>query len=233
MSVVPMTRLLIHVEGRTEQGFVSEILAHHLYRFGYTDVRARIMGQHRERERRGGIKPWPETRNFIVHHLREDPEVLSGIMVDYYGMPQRGDAAWPGRAGASPQLQYPNRIEELLSLDISNAMGGGFNPRRFIPYVMMHEFEAMLFSDCNGLARTIGNPDNATAFQAIRDRFASPEDINDSPETAPSKRIAALTPEYQKPLQGVQAVQEIGIDVIRGQCRHFREWLQYLESLAN
>lgn len=233
MSAVPMTRLLIHVEGDTEEGFVDEILAAHLYRFGYTDVRARLMGQHRERERRGGIKPWPETRNFIVDHLREDPEALSGIMVDYYGMPQRGDAAWPGRAGASAQLQYPNRIEESLSLDISNAMGGSFDPRRFIPYVMMHEFEAMLFSDCNGLARGVGNPEIGPALQSIRDRFASPEDINDSPETAPSKRIEALIPEYQKPLQGVQAVQEIGINVIRGQCRHFREWLQYLEHIAD
>ena len=228
-----MTRLLIHVEGDTEEGFVDQILAPHLYRFGYTDVRARLMGQYRERERRGGIKPWPETRNFIVDHLQGDTEVLSGIMVDYYGMPQSGDAAWPGRAGASAQLQYPNRIEELLSLDINNAMGGSFNPRRFIPYVMMHEFEAMLFSDCNGLARSIGNPDNAVAFQAIRDRFASPEDINDSPETAPSKLIAALISEYRKPEQGIDAVKDIGLDVIRGQCRHFREWLQYLEHIAN
>ena len=228
-----MTRLMIHVEGDTEEAFVDEVLAPHLYRFGYSNVRSRLMGQHRRREQRGGIRPWPETRNSIVHHLRGDPEALSGIMVDYYGMPQRGEAAWPGRAGASAQLQYPNRIEESLSSDISNAMGGSFNPRRFIPYVMMHEFEAMLFSDCNGLARGVGDPANATAFQAIRDQFASPEDINDSQLTAPSKRIEALIPGYRKPLQGVQAVREIGLDAIRGQCRHFRGWLRHLENLAN
>ena len=91
----------------------------------------------------------------------------------------------------------------------------------------------MLFSDCNGLARSIGNPNDATVFQAIRDRFASPEDNNDSPETAPSKRLEALISEYRKTDQGIQAVKDIGLDVIRGQCRHFREWLQYLESLAN
>ena len=112
-------------------------------------------------------------------------------------------------------------------------MGGSFNSRRFIPYVMMHEFEAMLFSDCNGLARSIGNPANATAFQAIRDRFASPEYINDSPETAPSKRINELVPGYHKPDDGIQAVKDIGLDAIRGQCRHFRGWLRHLENLAN
>ena len=228
-----MTRLLVEVEGETEEAFVNEILSLELYRIGYTQVSARKMGKNRQRIQRGGVRPWSEVRAAILSHLRRDAEVFVGVMVDYYGMPQSGDAAWPGRAGASAQLQYPNRIEELLSSDISNAMGGNFNPRRFIPYVMMHEFEAMLFSDCNGLARSIGNPDNAVALQAIRDRFASPEDINDSPETAPSKRLAALISEYRKPEQGIDAVQEIGIDVIRGQCRHFREWLQYLENIAN
>lgn len=230
-----MARLLIEVEGETEEAFVNEILSLELYRIGYTQVSARKMGKNRQRIQRGGVRPWSEAKAAILNHLRRDSEVFVGVMVDYYGMPQSGDAAWPGRAGVSgsAQLQYPNRIEASLSSDISNAMGGSFNPRRFIPYVMMHEFEAMLFSDCNGLARSIGNPDNAVALQAIRDRFASPEDINDSPETAPSKLIAALISEYRKPEQGIDAVQEIGIDVIRGQCRHFREWLQYLENIAD
>ena len=38
-------------------------------------------------------------------------------------------------------------------------MGSGFNPDRFVPYVMMHEFEAMLFSDCRCIRlRGIGSP---------------------------------------------------------------------------
>ena len=37
-----MTRLLIHVEGPTEEVFVNEVLASHLYGCGYTKVSARI-----------------------------------------------------------------------------------------------------------------------------------------------------------------------------------------------
>ena len=110
-------------------------------------------------------------------------------------------------------------------------MGSSFDANRFVPYVMMHEFEAMLFSDCDAFARGIGSPDLAPRFQAIRDGFASPEEIDDSPVTAPSKRIATLVPAYQKPIQGTFAIQEIGLDTIRDQCPHFRAWLERLESL--
>lgn len=102
-------------------------------------------------------------------------------MVDYYGMPQSGPGTWPGRPGATALLSYPNAIEESLSADIASAMGGSFNPRRFIPYVMMHEFEAMLFSDCAEFARGVGQLDLAQTFQEIRDQFDTPESIDDSP----------------------------------------------------
>lgn len=108
-------------------------------------------------------------------------------------------------------------------------MGGRFNPDRFIPFVMMHEFEGLLFSDCERFSRGIGRPDLAEALQAVRDEFASPEEINDSPITAPSKRLEQLVLDYEKPLLGTLAVLEIGLDAIRRECPHFREWLLSLE----
>ena len=152
-------------------------------------------------------------------------------MVDYYGMPHD----WPGRAAPFTAAMSPsdraNEIEEALLQDICDEMGTDFNPGRFIPYVMMHEFEAMLFSDCHALATAIGHPDLTADFQAIRDEFGSPEEIDDSPDTAPSKRIERLMPAYQKPTMGVQATQSIGIDAIRNQCPHFDAWLHRLETL--
>ncbi len=116
--------------------------------------------------------------------------------------------------------------------DVVNEMEPGFNPDRFLPYVMMHEFEAMLFSDCEAFAQAIDRPDLAVSFQQIRDRFDTPEDINDSPTTAPSKRIEALLPGYQKPLIGPAVATEIGLRVIRAECLHFAEWLARLEHAA-
>ena len=95
----------------------------------------------------------------------------------------------------------------------------------------MHEFEALLFSDPNRFAQGIGRGDLTAKLQAIRQTFASPEDINDSAETAPSKRIESLFPGYEKPLLGVVAALEIGLPTIRQQCPHFNEWLERLEAL--
>ena len=39
-----MTRLLVHVEGETEEMFVNEVLAPHLYRRGFSRVAARLLG---------------------------------------------------------------------------------------------------------------------------------------------------------------------------------------------
>ena len=110
-------------------------------------------------------------------------------------------------------------------------MGASFNSNRFVPYVMMHEFEAMLFSDCDGFASGIGRSDLAPKFQEIRDAFGTPEEIDDSPDTAPSKRVQKLVPGYQKPLMGTLAAIEIGLEAIRAACPHFRGWLERLERL--
>ena len=52
-------------------------------------------------------------------------------------------------------------------------------------------------------------------------------------KTASSKRVRAIIPEYEKPLFGTLAALEIGLDVIRAECPHFRQWLEKLESLAS
>ncbi len=44
-------------------------------------------------------------------------------------------------------------------------MRGSFDPRRFIPYIVMHEFEALLFSDCDGFARGVRVPISRRAFR--------------------------------------------------------------------
>ncbi|MBC2709447.1 MAG: DUF4276 family protein [Desulfosarcina sp.] len=227
-----MARMLVHVEGETEEAFVNEVLRSHLARKGYTTVSARIVGNARQRVRRGGIRAWSAVRRDIVNHLREDSGCMATTMVDYYALPQTGARAWPGRetAGALSFAQKAVTVESGLAEDICREMGGGFNPARFVPFVMMHEFEGMLFSDCERFGQGIGRPDLSAAFQAIRDEFATPEEINDSPVTAPSKRVLQLMPGYEKPLLGPLAALEIGLNTIRRECPHFREWLTRLEG---
>jgi hypothetical protein len=123
-------------------------------------------------------------------------------------------------------------VEDAVRDDVATEMGNRFDSDRFIPFVVMHEFEGLLFSDCAAFSRGIERPDLEIRLREVRDGFATPEEINDSPDTAPSKRVEALVPGYQKPLLGVLAVLEIGLARIREECPHFNGWLRRLESHA-
>jgi hypothetical protein len=133
---------------------------------------------------------------------------------------------------ALPFPQKARAIEEVLLQDICVDMGASFDPRRFVPFVVMHEFEGLLFSDCAALAGSARKPDIEPALQAIRNQFDTPEAINDSARTAPSKRLTRLIPGYQKPTMGFQAALKIGLPKIADECPHFRNWLTILESRA-
>ncbi len=230
-----MTRLLIHVEGQTEESFVNEVLRDCLVSAGYQSVSARIVGNARLRQRRGGIRPWPSVRKDIINHLRQDPGCIATTMVDFYALPQQGDGAWPGRAAASGigATLKASCVEVALAQDVSKEAGLSFNPNRFVPFVVMHEFEGLLFSDCQAFSHGIGRADLKPHFQQIRDTFTTPEDINDSPFTCPSRRVKDLVPGYEKPLFGTLAAMEIGLSRIRTQCPHFDSWLHQLESRAH
>ncbi len=223
-----MPRILVHVEGQTEEGFVNNVLAPHLYRVGYTSVSARLVGNARQRRHRGGIKPWDAVRRDILTHLRSDQAVFATTMVDYYRLPH----TWPGREKAGRRAPLSSRdrattVERAILDDITAATG---DQSRFVPHVVMHEFEGLLFSDPDRFAACLGRPDLAAELWAIRDEFESPEDINDSPETAPSKRVRSLYPSYRKPLMGLLAMKEIGLKAVREACPHFGEWLVTLEQ---
>ena len=227
-----MARLLVHVEGQTEETFVKEVLRPHLVRYGYSRVSPRLLGNARQRDRRGGIRGWNSVRDDILNHLKEDEGCLVTTMIDYYGLPQSGPKAWPGRADAGI-LRFAMKaltVQNALLVDIAAGMGENFDLARFVPYVMMHEFEGLLFSDCDRFGAGIGQPTLVPKFRAIRNAFNSPEEINDSPYTAPSKRVEALVPGYEKPLLGTLAVLEIGLDAIRAECPLFRQWLERLEA---
>ena len=229
-----MGRLLVHVEGPTEENFVNDVLRQFLLNKGYYDVSPRILGSPRLRANRGGIRPWPQVKKEIVRHLLEDKNCIATTMVDYYALPQERTGAWPGRRESSRRLGVDKveSIEAALLSDVVNEMGRTFNPERFVPFVVLHEFEGLLFSDCRSFSQGIEQPCLEAAFQQIRDQFPTPEDINDSSQTAPSKRLESLLPRYSKPLDGPKAMRAIGLDAIRKECPHFNRWIERLESRA-
>lgn len=212
--------------------FVNELLARPLLDCGYERVGARLLGNARQRHRRGGIRGWNTVRRDIIRHLSADRGCIATTMVDYDGLPATGDRAWPGRdqaARLAPAARAPH-VEAALLDDVAREMGDDFDRRRFVPFVVMHEFEGLLFSDCADFARGVGRPALASPLQAVRDQFETPEHINDSASTAPSRRVEAIVPGYVKPLLGNLAALEIGLDKIRAACPHFNAWLIELKN---
>lgn len=104
---------------------------------------------------------------------------------------------------------------------------------RFLPYLQLHEFEGLLFSDPVAFASGIGEPRLASRLERIRNPFETPEDINDDPTTAPSKQVISVCPSYRKVLDGTRAARAVGIARMRQECPHFRNWLEQLEALGS
>ena len=226
-----MPRLLVHVEGQTEEQFVQQVLAPYLIGRGYSSVSPRMVGNTRQRHGRGGIKNWMSVRKEILKHLREDRASIATTMVDYYGLPY----TWPGRKQANALKaveQKASALEKAILEDISSGLGG-LDPRRFVPYVVMHEFKGLLFSDPVQLAGNINRVDLLAHFQAIRDGFATPEELDDSPNTAPSKRIGELHGRYSKVLDGNAAIKQIGLPTVLRECPLFRGWISRLGERAS
>jgi hypothetical protein len=220
-------RLIVHVEGETEEQFVNRTLMPHLVKYGFYSVSPRRVGIARQRLHRQGIKEWSGVRKEIVNHLRGDPGIYATTFVDYYGLPD----SWPGRGDPGAGVAHAQAIEAAMAGDVGTYFGSSFDSGRFLPYLAVHEFEALLFSDCGVLAEILDKPNLQQHFQSIHDQFANPEEINDSPSTAPSKRILAVVPNYQKPLTGNRVVERVGLAKLRSTCPHFDSWITRLEQI--
>jgi hypothetical protein len=121
--------------------------------------------------------------------------------------------------------------------DLIAEMGSSFDPKHFLPYVQLHEFEALAFADVQKLASVtspLGRRSTeylAKKFQEIVEQAGDPEAINDNYATCPSRRIAANAPAYRKRLHGPIVTGRIGLAVLRKQYQHFASWIDRLEAI--
>jgi len=223
-----MTCIRLHVtaEGQTEQAFVRDILTPHLATFNvFADARAILTSKDKRahKQHRGGLISYQKARADIVAWLKQDDhaECRFTTMFDLYALPED----FPGFADAARNTDPYQRVSIIES-----ALFQDINDRRFIPYIQLHEFEALILADPQRLDweylehdRPIGNLLHMVGAQ-------NPELINDGPQTAPSKRILKEIPEYDKVTAGVSVAQRIGIPAMRSKCGHFAEWLHKLEQ---
>ncbi len=200
-----MVRLAISVEGPTEERFIKMVMVPYLqqkeiYAIPFTLSRV------------GG--------NVSFRRISKDLNNLAGsfdkvtTLYDFYGFRDKEASDDKGS------------LEEKIVECVASPLRG-----KIIPYIQMHEFEGILFSSPEAIENNIRQTGLAEWAGTILQQFDNdPEKINDSKETAPSKRLLRETG-YIKTVHGPNIAQEIGLTVLRAKCAGFGEWLDRLETL--
>jgi len=221
----------IIVEGPTEQTFVRDVLAPEM---GYKGIflYPALIGKPGHK---GGDIQFDRAKKDIGNFLKQRPDTYISTMFDYF----RIEATWPGKEKVLRTINGGTRLnatdkaekmEKATLVKIKNLFPDRGVEKRFFPYIEMYEFEALLFSDASILADKIGV--DVSEIENILGKYGEPEEINDGPETAPSKRLIRLNSSYRKVAMGKTISDAIGVQAIRKKCRHFNNWLTRLEQLV-
>jgi hypothetical protein len=218
-------RVLILVEGQTEETFVRDMLMPHLisaHNVYPTPVLATTKIVKSGPNFKGGLISYGKTRPQILRLLGDRDAAAVTTMFDVYGLPED----FPDYA-ARPRADCYAKVAHL-----ENALARDINHPRFKPYLQLHEFETFLYVNPAETNAWLPGVDILADLLKIRADFNSPEEINDYPDTAPSKRLLKLFTRYQKTLYGPLVVKNIGLAQIRRACSHFEAWLVWLERLG-
>jgi hypothetical protein len=219
-------RVLILVEGQTEERFVKDVLGPHFYS-QQLFLSPTILVTKRVKDGpnfKGGVTNFAKFKNDARRLLASAGGAFVTTLLDYYRLP----SDFPGM-DSRPQRGTPWQRVGHVETAIAQHFG---SPPTFIPFLMLHEFEAWLFSSGEELPRVLHEPQKQPEFEAVRAGVATPEEINERPEFAPSKRIEAMFPAYRKTLHGPTTAGRIGLEKIRAECPHFNEWMSKLEMLT-
>lgn len=226
-------QVAVVVEGPCERDFLQSIVAPAL---GASNVylSASVIGK---AGHKGGNVKFERLVTDVENYLSQRKDLIVSMMIDYF----RLDPAWPGM----PQLQQRMNSGATLSLqekaDFLNqgtldalrlALPAVENiEQRFIPYIQMHEYEALLFSQQDVLATYLGVDERQVA--KILQQYKTPEHINTNPTKAPAAQLQVLTSprNYRKRRDGIAIAQKIGLYPIRQQCHIFDGWITNLEQV--
>ena len=222
-----MIRLNIVAEGQTEQRFIEKLIKPHLAQINVFVSCHCVQTSSGGRIYSGGISSFSNLKRNIASWVRQDQQrdVRFTTMIDLYGLP--GDFPGYGKeAKHSDPYKQVTELEENLGNEIAD--------RRFIPYLQLHEFEALLLSNPSAFKSYFKNA-NVGALQALAKDLKSPELINTGEKTAPSKRIIEIIPQYSrlKAVAGPIIAAHTGLDKMREKCPHFHAWLSKLETLSS
>ena len=211
-----MKRMFIVVEGQTEEAFVKELMTPYFMQHGIYDIRPVFIQT--SNGHKGGFVNYEHLKNDLLRLLKsQGQDVIVTTFVDFFRCPEL-----PNQNDIDT---LPSHIQKVEAMEKS--ISDDINDWRFIPYIQLHEFEALLFSSANGFEMYF-EAQISKEIQGIINSFDNPEEINSSPETAPSKRLIRILPYYDKVIYGNIVALEIGLPVILSKCPRFRRWIDSL-----
>ena len=215
-----MKNVYIYCEGQTEETFINNVLSPYFANMSIW-VKPIVCTTKRtpEKKYRGGVSDYDKIKRELTLICKQHHNEIVTTMFDYYAMP-----------GNTPMIDCTDtdiysRIEK-----IENAINQDVGLPNCHFNFSLHEFEGLLFSNPNSFG-LIADDSVVAKIQEMRDSAPSPEHINNSPETAPSKRLESLIPGYAKVKNGSILSQDMGIDAIMGNCKHFGAWIKKIISL--
>ncbi len=183
--------IVVLAEGPTEKIFIADMVVPYLaveHSVFMTPIIISKPGQ------KGGDVKFARVKNDIELHLKQRSDTYLTLFVDYYGI--NGD--WPGLVESKRQSEPSMKAEKINSATkakVNSLFGTCDSYRRFIPYVSMHEFEALLFSESQKAAELLHV--SKRKIDEIIAECGGPENINDSPMSAPSKRLKNLSDRFK------------------------------------
>ncbi len=212
-----MKRLFIVVEGQTEEEFVRTMLRPYLFSCKIYDVNPILIRT--SKSGRGGFVNYDHLKNTVTPLLKsQGDDIIVTTFVDYFRIPHN-----------TPRyeqcMQAGCNKDKVAALE--RCIGEDINDRRFVPYIQLHEFEALLFSNNDGFEEFFTKK-QAEQTAVIVETFETPEDINTHPQYAPSKRILGIKEDYSKPIDGNLIAEKIGIYTILKRCPRFAAWVNDL-----
>jgi hypothetical protein len=229
MEALLLKRVLVLVEGPTEQAIFTQVFAPDLG-IGGVSLNPRVVGKVGHK----GGNNFTVVRKDLKALLKQEPESIVTMFFDYYGL----DDSWPGHANAKGKTTDAafGALTQAIANSIIQDMGNEFNPARFIPYVQFYEIESLLFAGPSEMAEVFEKPSLKEIFEQIVKDCGGCESINDGYDTAPSKRIQKHFPKYKKGrsayAHAYRIAQHIGVERIRKECPKFNEWYSKLEQLS-
>lgn len=221
-----MSSVYVVVEGKTEEIFVREIVAPALAEKGIYLSPTQVT----KKGQKGGDVCFERVKIDIRNYLKQRSDTYVTTFIDYYGI-----KSWPGVEAARGFGNNSEQVAITLGRATLDALCETYPDldisRRFIPFIAIHEFEALLFSDSRILAQHIGIA--SEKIDEVLLNCGGPERVNNSRETAPSKRLLSWMCNYKKTVTGIEIARDIGLKKIREMCPVFNRWISTLESLAD